>query len=242
MTDEYQRVVWMANMLPFGQSVAEISDEQQNLKFPGQHLDGETGYAYNYFRDYDVSLGRYIQSDPIGLKGGINTFGYVKGSPVVLKDRLGLWYDSDDSIRPRWLTGIKVHSRVAGWARSYGYEADTSLGGMFGVGKGGGFLRPDIISRKDYGGAVWEVKPMSYQSGPKYAAARSQINTYLGNIDEAGWYPGSADELLGYGVDQAYVGFVLVGDNEFRSVVLHRDQNSNQSGLLFYTLEKVTCY
>jgi RHS repeat-associated protein len=45
---------------------------------------------YNYFRDYDPAIGRYIKSDPIGLKGGINTFGYVDGDPLKKSDVLGL--------------------------------------------------------------------------------------------------------------------------------------------------------
>ena len=41
-----------------------------NLRFPGQYLDTETGLHYNYFRDYEPVVGRYVESDPIGLRGG----------------------------------------------------------------------------------------------------------------------------------------------------------------------------
>ena len=61
-----------------------------NLRFPGQYRDEETKLNYNYFRDYDSSLGRYVQSDPIGLGGGINTFVYVEGTPLLLLDVYGL--------------------------------------------------------------------------------------------------------------------------------------------------------
>jgi RHS repeat-associated protein len=45
---------------------------------------------YNYFRDYDPVIGRYVESDPIGLRGGLNSFAYVENSPLLLLDRRGL--------------------------------------------------------------------------------------------------------------------------------------------------------
>ncbi len=60
-----------------------------NLRFPGQFADGN-GLSYNYFRDYEAGTGRYVESDPIGLRGGISTFGYAASSPGKFIDPSGL--------------------------------------------------------------------------------------------------------------------------------------------------------
>ncbi len=63
------------------------------LRFPGQYFDRETNLAYNYARDYDSALGRYIESDPVGLGGGINTYLYAHANPLSKTDAFG--YVSD---------------------------------------------------------------------------------------------------------------------------------------------------
>ncbi len=52
------------------------------IRLPGQVYDKESGLHYNYFRDYDPSLGRYGESDPVGLKAGLNTYLYAQALPV----------------------------------------------------------------------------------------------------------------------------------------------------------------
>ncbi|PIT09048.1 hypothetical protein BGI29_05675 [Snodgrassella communis] len=81
---------WKINSDAFGNSELDANNQiTMNLRFPGQYYDAETGLSYNYFRDYDAKTGRYIQSDPIGLAGGINTYGYVGGNPLVYSDPTG---------------------------------------------------------------------------------------------------------------------------------------------------------
>ncbi|MCR5881398.1 Ig-like domain repeat protein [Rhizobacter sp. J219] len=94
-TDTANNVRWRWMAEPFGTTAPEdnlsnLGSLTQNLRFPGQYADAESGLYYNYFRDYDSTTGRYAQSDPIGLAGGINTFSYVGGNPIALSDPLGL--------------------------------------------------------------------------------------------------------------------------------------------------------
>jgi len=83
-------------MDPFGNVVPQkgrhgsyIRNVQNNLRFPGQYYDQETGLHQNWHRDYDPKLGRYVETDPIGLKGGTNTYVYVLNNPTNLLDVVG---------------------------------------------------------------------------------------------------------------------------------------------------------
>lgn len=61
-----------------------------DLRFPGQEFDATSGLHYNYFRDYEPSTGRYLESDPLGLQASMSTYGYVGSSPLSWSDPSGL--------------------------------------------------------------------------------------------------------------------------------------------------------
>jgi RHS repeat-associated protein len=86
---------WRWDPTPFGegapdQNPASIGTFVYSLRFPGQQFDVESGLNYNYFRDYDPAVGGYVESDPIGLRGGMNTYAYVHNQPLQLIDPRGL--------------------------------------------------------------------------------------------------------------------------------------------------------
>jgi RHS repeat-associated protein len=94
--NDQQQLAWRWDQRePFGSSPPNenpsgLGTFECNMRFPGQYFDKETNLAYNSFRDFDPGLGRYVQSDPIGLKGGINTYAYVDADPLRSIDPMGL--------------------------------------------------------------------------------------------------------------------------------------------------------
>lgn len=90
-TNSNGQIVWKALSEAFGSTLLDSNNQIiMNLRFAGQYYDQETGLHYNYFRDYNPKLGRYIQTDPIGLHGGWNTYNYANANPLRWIDPNGL--------------------------------------------------------------------------------------------------------------------------------------------------------
>ncbi|MGA3190497.1 MAG: RHS repeat-associated core domain-containing protein [Bryobacteraceae bacterium] len=88
--DEACRTVWEARLDPYGSAqIDPRSTIQLALRFPGHYHDPEIGLHYNRYRYYSPELGRYLQSDPLGIRGGSNLYAYAK-NPLKSVDVLGL--------------------------------------------------------------------------------------------------------------------------------------------------------
>lgn len=116
------------NLDPFGANAANENPSGQGtfkygLRFPGQYYDAEMGTNYNYYRDYDSTIGRYTESDPIGLRAGMNTYAYVQNNPLEWIDLRGL--SSRICCRPIVPTGLL--------SNFFHCFVDTTFDGRWGV-------------------------------------------------------------------------------------------------------------
>jgi RHS repeat-associated protein len=88
--DDRGHAAWTARIDPYGQAVVDAGNKVElSLRFPGHYHDAETGLFYNRYRYYSPELGRYLQSDPVGLAGGLNVYGYSGGAPLTAVDLVG---------------------------------------------------------------------------------------------------------------------------------------------------------
>ena len=126
MTTVSGAVAWSATYDAFGKATVDAgATVANNLRFPGQYNDQETGLHYNYFRDYSPIIGRYIEEDPVGLRGGIDLYAYVSNRPIILLDPWGLWtYPTTGPIRGNdaWGSGAYGARRDGGSRKHAGVD------------------------------------------------------------------------------------------------------------------------
>jgi RHS repeat-associated protein len=131
ITNQAAQVVWRWDQTdPFGgnppdENPSGLGIFTCNLRLPGQYFDKETNTHYNYFRDYNPAIGRYVQSDPIGLRGGINTYLYVGGDPLLGTDLLGL-AKICCRLLDSWIFG-----KVAGYRHCYVAADEGTVYGLY---------------------------------------------------------------------------------------------------------------
>ena len=130
---------------------------QNNLRFPGQYFDAETGLHYNWNRYYDPETGRYLSPDPIGLDGGLNLYAYVENDPVN-------WSD------PEGLLGEVITFHPVGWGTSsFGHTAYNDNGTVYSFGPKGMWKGPfeDYMKKNDFREAVGAVLNLTQQQEEK---------------------------------------------------------------------------
>jgi RHS repeat-associated protein len=196
-SDNAQMWTWFSD--PFGASgpnenPAGAGVFKYQLRFPGQYFDAESGRHYNYFRDYDAVTGRYVESDPIGLNGGINTYGYARANPLRYLDALGLSACSDlvDALTSLWAIapssrelGSQMLDRRNTTLDAYdGFKPDLVAGGQ------GGDVSRHIYG---HGGAV-----LAYPLGPGLGVSLlEQTVDYLQRFQEGRTDAESSAEIAG---------------------------------------------
>jgi RHS repeat-associated protein len=128
-------VIWRWDSDAFGKGGATSDPDGDGetvfvkLRLPGQIADSSSGKRFNYYRDYDQGLGRYLASDPIGLGGGLNSYAYVSGNPVNRVDPLGLTEQQ-----------IKDMLRLALRSQDLNVPGKIGVGPL--IGKGSGITNP----------------------------------------------------------------------------------------------------
>ena len=157
-----------------------------NPRFPGQVIDAETNNHYNYYRDYDPQTGRYVQSDPMGLLAGMNTFAYVGGNPLSNYDPYGLFGVADMPTLPNGLVDF-----LAGFgdSMSFGITGYVRAGLDIGsVDKCSGHYRSgeaaDLIFETGTLGVSAGLKALA--AGTSRSAARNGTRRFINAYREAG--------------------------------------------------------
>ena len=174
-----QSVIWAAQNLPFTSNVTTTTWFNFNIGFPGQYYDSESGLWHNGNRDYDPLVGRYIESDPIGLEGGVNTYAYVGDNPITNVDSLGLCDKPKCTAAQAEAAAVAAKlAKYAEAAAGVAFVADASAAANAARGDEGD-VPYDAIVGEIAGGLSWRMAGVSaaldtYASGPHSVLGATQ--------------------------------------------------------------------
>jgi RHS repeat-associated protein len=210
MTDGSGQIIWSADYKPFGEATITVSTVTNNLRFPGQYFDAETGLHYNYFRDYNPALGRYPEADRIGQRGGINLYSYVGNNPVIYSDSRGL-------LAAPWHFGLSLLA---------GLESGMGIGGSLNfawnsmaVDFAPGSQGFDAAATAQHGmaGVLPSGRPQSPQEAINAAKDFIQSNRNCGNLAKAAH--AAQDLATPVHAGQPWTGFGLNWNTVFHIIV-----------------------
>ncbi|MFC5771125.1 RHS repeat-associated core domain-containing protein, partial [Thauera sinica] len=168
------QVVWRWESDAFGSTAANEdpagtgTSTTVNLRFPGQYFDKESGLFYNLNRYYDPTIGRYISPDPIGLAGGLNSFGYASQNPLSFTDPDGLQATAV-------LGGFGGGSSVAGAGATAGLGASAAVAGAGLAGYGLGTLLYPYVEPAISKAVDWCMSTSADREQKCWAAYQAQI-------------------------------------------------------------------
>jgi RHS repeat-associated protein len=179
------KLEWRWDADPFGttaanQNPAGLGTFAYGLRFPGQYYMAETGLNQNYFRDYDPLTGKYIESDPIGLKAGVNTYTYGLDNPVMNIDNTGL--NTKVTVRCGLLSASQggslggVHCEVVAYCDKTGERL------AFGIGGGGN----GTFGRLFGGSIPPKYKPGEQPRGPGLNPGQTEYTASCGQEGSCG--------------------------------------------------------
>jgi len=211
IADASQQTVWTwDNTEPFGASApnenpSALGTFEFALRFPGQYADKETNLAYNYFRDYDPAIGGYVQSDPIGLQGGLNTYAYVDASALAYADPRGEcpWCLVGAAVGAGLNIWQQLQQNGGNWSQiqvqQVGFAAAAGLlGGAFGTATIGLRFGWNVVANTVASGAIggglavinntlYECNQRDVYADTWQSAALGGLGALAGNTFNVGW-------------------------------------------------------
>jgi RHS repeat-associated protein len=225
---------WSTTYQPFGTTGTPDASIIQNLRFPGQYADQETGLSYNLNRDYMPNLGRYLESDPIGLAGGMNPYLYVRANPGRFTDRLGFQFCEDACVGEYFVFRlfITIGSDAGPALDMMAAQFNSALIRVFGSAEGA----VAVSGTSAYLAGSAELPPgqsllnLEELYGQEQAAV-SQGSEFLGQTLTFIWNPG---ELLESTITQIQGNPVIKPNNQPAQCYMGNDFGDLNSGFISY--------